>query len=554
MHLWELAIHKFIHDICPNRGKDEQRLLSYLKWKVQENASWTIQEDAVGNITIHIPSTPWYSYKKPIIFQGHLDMVLKSKGEHDFESLWILTEIEGDYIQSKNQKTTLWADCGIMIAMALSLAEAQERPPLILLITRKEETTMEWAKGLDPIALGLTDSQYIINLDNNISSQICVGAGGGISMEVTGKYYEQIPRFPQYSVSFSGLLWGHSGEDIGKDKGRMHIFKEGFWFLRFLYEKWDDFDLVSFNFWEYENEIPEAGDIILGFQDEKLLKKRVSEYAQELHKRYPNEKKFSLSCSKNIWKKMLRMGKEFQKRLVYGLSVDLVWEIDTNEDFKIPRISNNIGMCRLWGGKVKMKDLGRLWGEDSVLMKLFGYIWDDFSQVWLNVTRLWIDSAWKYDTTKQKLTEIVKKAYTEVVGEVPALVQTHSTLECWVIQSRMERILSDTKKTALEIISIGPDILDEHSTKERLSISSVHKMMEVIERVFQILKNPEEISQIEEHRTVDWNRDKTKNHDAIFVIRGLIYSLITNGWERLKRVFSGRKIAKVFTFFKKTSK
>lgn len=506
MHLWELAIHKFIHDVCPNRGKDEEKLLSFLKWIVsqKEGEWWYLREDEIGNLAIHIPGTESHIWQNPIVFQGHLDMVLKSSSSYDFETLWIQPEIQWDYITSKDAKTTLWADCGIMIAMALALAESKEHPPLALILTRQEETTMEWAKWLDPEALEIVDAEYIINLDNNISNQICVGAGGGVSLEVTGKYYEQIPRFPQYTVSFSGLLWGHSGEDIGKDKGRMHIFKEGFWFLRFLYEKWHDFDLVSFNFWEYENEIPEKGEVMIWFPDEKLLKKLVKEYEQILKDTYPKEEKFTLTADKKLGKKWLRMGREFQRRLVHGLSLDLVGEIDRNEEFKIPRISNNIGMCKLGWWKVTMKDYGRLWGEDSVLMKLFAYIWDDFSQVGLNVKRVWMDSAWKYDGSKQELTKIVKRAYTEVVGDSPDIVQTHSTLECGIIQARMERVLSDTKREALQIISIWPDILDEHSTKERLSISSVHKMMEVIEKVFEILRVPSV-----KEAPFSWKRDGT---------------------------------------------
>ena len=91
------------------------------------------------------------------------------------------------FIRSE-KKTTLWADCGIGISMALESTEIEDRPPLIILLTRDEEGNMTGAAKIDPVKLKLLDADYMINADNNFSDQICIGSGGWLSMKMEWKY------------------------------------------------------------------------------------------------------------------------------------------------------------------------------------------------------------------------------------------------------------------------------------------------------------------------------------------------------------------------------
>ena len=135
----------------PRCSKNEDQLGLWLKqWA--ESKRFGVKMDAVGNLLVKVPPTPGYENTPMIVIQGHMDMVCEKTPDstHDFSSDAIKNIIDGDWLRAEN--TTLGADNGIAIALAMAVATdgGLAHPPLELLFTVDEETGLNGAKALEP--------------------------------------------------------------------------------------------------------------------------------------------------------------------------------------------------------------------------------------------------------------------------------------------------------------------------------------------------------------------------------------------------------------------
>ncbi|MBZ0096775.1 MAG: M20/M25/M40 family metallo-hydrolase, partial [Sulfuricella sp.] len=120
--------------------------------------------DSVGNLILKQPASPGCEAMPGVILQGHLDMVCQANAgtQHDFERDPISTQVRDGWVVAEN--TTLGADNGIGVALALAALEEPGliHPPLEVLLTVNEESGMDGARGL---ASGTLQGKTLINLD-----------------------------------------------------------------------------------------------------------------------------------------------------------------------------------------------------------------------------------------------------------------------------------------------------------------------------------------------------------------------------------------------------
>ncbi|MDH4216085.1 MAG: M20/M25/M40 family metallo-hydrolase, partial [Gallionella sp.] len=120
--------------------------------------------DGVGNLILKKPASPGCEHMPGVILQGHLDMVCQANAgtQHDFEREPINTVVRDGWVVA--QDTTLGADNGIGVALALAALEEPGliHPPLKVLLTVNEESGMDGARGLVP---GTLHGKMLINLD-----------------------------------------------------------------------------------------------------------------------------------------------------------------------------------------------------------------------------------------------------------------------------------------------------------------------------------------------------------------------------------------------------
>ena len=146
----------------PRPSKHEEKVRAFLlQWGKEKGID--AFADETGNVIMRVPATPGYENRKGVILQAHMDMVPQkiATSPHDFLNDPIKTLIDGDWVTADG--TTLGADDGMGVALAMSVAESKDVPhgPLEILITYDEETGMTGAEALKP---GMLKGDILLNL------------------------------------------------------------------------------------------------------------------------------------------------------------------------------------------------------------------------------------------------------------------------------------------------------------------------------------------------------------------------------------------------------
>lgn len=202
----------------PRGTKREQKITEWLQDWAKEHG-FSSKTDSIGNLVIYVPASAGMESAPTIILQGHMDMVCEKTPDstHDFTHDPIRILRDGDWL--KADRTTLGADNGIAIAIALALTEdaTVSHPPLELLFTVEEEVGIGGAGGLDP---RLLSGKTMINLDSEEEGSFIVGCAGGKTTFIhLPCSKEDLPSDQGiFHLFVGGLLGGHSGMEIDKHR------------------------------------------------------------------------------------------------------------------------------------------------------------------------------------------------------------------------------------------------------------------------------------------------------------------------------------------------
>ena len=215
----------------PRPSKHEQRISQWLQTFAAEHGIECVADEAM-NVIMRVPATPGYEHHEGVILQAHMDMVCEKNGdvEHDFMNDPIQTWVDGEWLKAKG--TTLGADDGIGISMALAAITDPnlQHPAIECLFTIDEETGLTGAMKLQD---GMLRGKRLINIDSEDDGQIFIGCAGGIDtlakMHYKGERLEAKGERIAIRLSVSGLMGGHSGDDI--NKGRANANQILVWFL-----------------------------------------------------------------------------------------------------------------------------------------------------------------------------------------------------------------------------------------------------------------------------------------------------------------------------------
>ena len=240
-------------EICkvPRPSKHEERISRWLQDWATKHGIECIADEAM-NVIMRVPATPGYEDHDGVILQAHMDMVCEKNGDvqHDFTNDPIETYVDGEWLKAKG--TTLGADNGIGISMALAAITDPElqHPAIECLFTVDEETGLTGAMKLQD---GVLKSRRLINLDSEDDGQIFIGCAGGIDT-LAKMHYDKCQITNNQSqiairLSVSGLMGGHSGDDI--NKGRANANQLIVWFLARIWPQ-TEVQLSSINCRSYE--------------------------------------------------------------------------------------------------------------------------------------------------------------------------------------------------------------------------------------------------------------------------------------------------------------
>lgn len=447
----------------PRETYNTKQMSDYaVKWA---NArGFEVRQDEMNNVVIKKPGTEGYEDSEPIILQGHLDMVCTAvEGkEIDFRRDGIEAYVEDGFLKARG--TSLGADNGIALAMIFAILESDDipHPPIEAIMTSDEEDGLLGAQAID-----MSDIQgtKLLNIDGELEGVLTIGCSGGIRGEVRIPLVREEVKGAVLKLHLHGLLGGHSGAEIHKQRGNAHKLMG-----RFLYQlnKKVPVHIVEMSGGAQDNVISHVSKATIVVPADSI------------------DDVFTMvkGCEK-IWIDEF-MGEEpdlvFDVYRAEGEVVSACDEQTTNNIINFLEICPNgvMGYSRKLEGLVETSlNIGAVKFVDDEFVTMHYLrssvdtcdyaLWDQLECVAKVVggrTVMVTDYlAWpmKLDTELQK---IMTDVYEEMFGEDVEIVNLHAGLE---------PALFFLKKPELECISYGPNIYDVHSVNEKMDLASVKR-------------------------------------------------------------------------------
>jgi len=465
----------------PRPSKHEEKVSEYL-YNYGKSLGLETIRDEVGNIIIRKPATPGYENRMGVIMQGHMDMVPQKNSDvdHDFEKDPIQTWIDGEWVKAKG--TTLGADNGIGVALALSVLESKdiEHGPVEVLVTIDEETGMT---GANALAAKVLKGDLLINCDSEAEGELCVGCAGGLDTNVSATYERVAPEkdYLCYSLIVKGLLGGHSGMDIKLYRANSNILSARI--LLPLLTK-GVVKLLDMEGGTLRNAIPRETESTVYVPKDKLAKakKMVKQAAEEIKKEFahadPNiEVIFAPyvpaegeKCNHADCLYVEDAAAERFMRAILACPNGVERMSDTLPG--LTETSNNLAMVKIYRGKFMVKTLLRS-SIDCAKEALSRRIESAFVLAGCKVTFTGGYSGWAPNEASIIL-KVMKETYKKMYGKDAEIVATHGGLECGILGSKYPN---------WDMVSFGPTIMYPHSPDEKLFIPSVERSWTYLKEV-----------------------------------------------------------------------
>jgi len=430
----------------PRESGKEEKITEYLVKFAKENNL----EYKVGKYnTVYLRKNN--NSNKTIILQAHSDMVCVSNESYDFDDKGIPFYIDGDYYKSQN--TSLGADDGIGIAIILAvLQESENMPNIEVMITTQEETTMLGANNFD---YSLVEGKTLISLDGIKEADIESSSAGMCSITMKKEINYEVSNESCYKLSISGLIGGHSGDDI--EKNRCNAIKLA---VRLL-EKINCKSISDINFGKRDNVIPSEGYVVFSSKEDiESINEKIGKIEFNLN---TEESSLKLKIENSEGKTAIKESKEiieFISKIKNGM-------LEVYKDDEFPLLSANIGKISIKDNQIEIKysirssDLLKeeeLLREISILSSEYGF-------------ELTIDANKPFFPYKDKsiIRTILAETYKELYGKETTIKKVHACMEGGILSNNIQN---------LDICTIAPTIENCHSINERVSISSTKRVYE----------------------------------------------------------------------------
>ena len=454
--------------ICkvPRPSKHEEQISKWLCDFAAAHAIECITDEAM-NVIMRVPATPGYEEHEGVILQAHMDMVAEKNGDvqHDFLADPIETFVDGEWLKAKG--TTLGADNGIGIAMALAAITNPnlQHPAIECLFTVDEETGLTGAMKLQD---GMLRSKRLINLDSEDDGQIFIGCAGGIDT-LAKMHYEKCQITNDKSqiairLSVTGLLGGHSGDDI--NKGRANANQLIVWFLARIWPQ-TELHLSAIHGGNLRNAIAREAEAVLAIPMAYKEQIRIewNHFVAQMEGVFGEiEKDMRLELeTTDMPDTFIPDDKAY--RLIMALCECPHGMIAMSKEMPcLVETSTNLASIKMCEGYIEVNTSQRSSKEPSK-HHLKWAVEQALSLACDEVTHGDGYPGWA-PNPNSPLLEVVKKAYTDLFHADPQVLAIHAGLECGLFLE---------KYPYLDMVSIGPQMYGVHSPQERLSIPSTER-------------------------------------------------------------------------------
>jgi dipeptidase D len=422
------------------------------------------QTDEAGNLVIRVPATPGYESEPCVVLQGHMDMVCEKTPDsaHDFMKDPIRCFVEGDWLHADH--TTLGADNGIAIALALALVEDSTlaHPALELLFTVEEEVGLGGANLLKP---GFITGKILLNLDSEDEGAFIVGCAGGQRVDISlPLVFAATPLDAAFHLKVSGLQGGHSGVDIHKHRASANQL-----LARVLghIKKVTPLALCSLNGGTAHNAISREAEVVFAcdLQHALAIQQAVRDLEIMLNSEYSvSESGITLTLTATEVSRAAKVVDsarviQLLKALPHGvaeMSASVPGFVETSNNLarieivddmlKVVTSQRSNVMTRIQALSERIAACGTLAGGKVVISPAY--------------------PGWQPDMNSPLLQRSVA-TYSALFGSAPGVRMIHAGLECGTIGAIF---------SGMDMISLGATIENPHSPAERLNIPSLTRV------------------------------------------------------------------------------
>ncbi|MEM0467332.1 MAG: aminoacyl-histidine dipeptidase [Candidatus Thermoplasmatota archaeon] len=458
----------------PRCSKHEEKIREYIiQFAKKQKLSY--KTDKTGNIVVSKPAAPGVKNKRTLIVQGHMDMVCEKNSDviHDFTKDPLKLKRNGDILTASG--TTLGADNGIGISVALALLEdtTVKNGPLEALFTVDEETGLTGAFAMESDFL---TGKTMLNLDSEEFGILTVGCAGGgdtkIELPITTKTPPK--NTCNLIMKISGLRGGHSGVNIHEQRGNaIKILARLLWKAARHHE----FFISDLKGGDKHNAIPrEAYATIAIARAEKTAFTTflTNEAAVILDEIKPIDPDVNLSIQETDPPERI-IDKTCQICLlnllqglphgVHKMSYDIPTLVQTSTNLAVVQTKEKTVFIHMSSRSAVKSELQDMRDRIAACAQLAG----------ATITEDTPYPGWKPNMNSPILA-LSKKVYKELFHAEPKVEAVHAGLECGIIGEKFP---------GMDMISMGPSIKYLHSPQEQVSISSVEKFYTYVVKIIE---------------------------------------------------------------------
>ena len=457
----------------PRCSGNEKQISDWLT-SFGKQQGWETIQDEVGNVILKVPSKNGYANKPTIILQGHMDMVcVREEGSnHDFCKDPIFTYEEDGWLKAKG--TTLGADNGIAVALALAIATENDiaHPPLELLFTVDEERGLTGAKSLKPDVL---TGKFLLNIDSDCDGVFTIGCAGGKDtlIKVPLTYDDTASNIPKFEIAISNLSGGHSGTQIKAQKPNAiqliaRILNAIVDNENQMVEK--DFRICSMKAGVAHNAIPTNASVIIATNNKELVLNTCDDFLKIFKKEFGEsepEFTFNVEESQNNQKLLnYDLSRKIVKMLIalpHGVFTMNKQFVETSNNLATINCDETLNILLSHRSNVESK-LDFLINKVKAIADLAG------AEIIVSGGYPHWEPNWDSEILKKSV-----MSYKNVFDAEPRIEVIHAGLECGVIGA---------KYPGMEMISFGPTIKAPHTPKERLKIDDIKRILDFLVELF----------------------------------------------------------------------
>ena len=449
----------------PRPSHHEERVANYL-CQFAERLHLEYERDKENCVVIRKPASPGHEQAEPIVLLNHMDMVCV--GMNDPLNDPIEAYEENGWMKARG--TSLGADNGMGLSMALAVLEDDSivHPALEVITTTNEEDGMS---GASQLSKDFLKGRKVINLDSEDYDTITTGAAGACLQ------FHRIPIIRGeergercwFRIGIEGGLGGHSGVDI--NKGRCSATIPARTLLKAFCQE-NDIDVSLIDIGEANASIASKGEIIIGasLATSEFVKKQVDSINQWLRKEYGKSDP-NITCSiEKCDKQETIIPKETIKTLINCLEQVPQGVVKMSEAMPgTVETSNNVGRISTADDHIFVSTHTRSF-IDRDMEALSKEIANTFVIAGADSEVVMSAPAWQEDQQSSFL-QLVSNTFQDVLGWRPRMVAMHFVLEAGFFVQHYPGI---------QIASIGPRIVEPHSTSERVELSTINDIWQVL--------------------------------------------------------------------------